>query len=257
MTSSAQDDGVQALERMTGHRFARPELLLRAVTHSSLAYENNSANPAAAPTSPAADNEQLEFLGDAVLGLIVAAELCKRHEMLREGDLTRMRAAIVSRRHLAECAAEMGLGAQLRLGRGEEQTGGRAKPALLSDALEAVVAALYLDGGLAAAEDFVVRRIVEPALPSLAEAIDSGQEIGDWKGALQAYVQAHGLQPARYTVTGESGPDHAKQFSVEVQLGNGEVAALGTATAATKKEAQQKAAQLALTSLRAQQESER
>lgn len=255
MATNAHDGGLHALESLTAHRFQRPELALRALTHSSLAYESSMAEAAA--LSAEDDNEQLEFLGDAVLGLIVAAELCQRHPQLREGDLTRMRAVIVSRRHLAECAAEMHLGQHLRLGRGEEQTGGRTKPALLADALEAVVAALYLDGGLPAAESFVVPRIVEPALPTLAAAIGTGDEIGDWKGALQAYAQAHALGAAHYALVAESGPDHAKQFTIAVRLGGDAGDALGMATAATKKEAQQQAAHIALTTLRRQKEQAR
>src|SRR5215831_4190987 len=136
------------------HRFQRPELLTWALTHRSLSYEDNQAAETAgveAPIhDPSSDNEQLEFIGDAVLGLLTAESLFKRFPQLREGQLTRLRAAIVSARHLGNVAAKIGLGDHIRLGRGEEASGGRRKPSLLANALEAVIAALYLDGGLSA-----------------------------------------------------------------------------------------------------------
>jgi len=234
---------------LTGHKFRQPELLQLALTHSSLAYEDNVARGRDAAPSPAEDNEQLEFVGDAVLGLIAAEELYKRFPHLREGDLTRLRSSIVSRKHLAERAAALNLGEHLRLGKGEERTGGRRKPALLSNAMEALVAAVYIDGGLSAAAKFVMHAIIEPAMPELMSAAVDGAAIGDWKSALQEHVQERGLGLARYTVTAESGPDHEKSFSVQVQLeGTNEV--LGSATATTKKAAQQRAAQEAMQLLR-------
>ena len=136
------------------HVFQRPDLLTWALTHRSLAYETH---PESLP-DPAADNEQLEFVGDAVLGLAVAESLFRRFPNSREGELTRLRSSLVSRRHLGEVAARIDLGSLLRLGRGEEQSGGRRKPALLANALEAVIAALYLDGGLVAARAFIEKR---------------------------------------------------------------------------------------------------
>jgi ribonuclease-3 len=240
-------------EPLTGHSFQNPALLKLALTHSSLAYEKTTL--AGAVTAPAkkapADNEQLEFVGDAVLGLIVAESLYRRFPQLREGDLTRLRSSLVSRKHLGEVAATIKLGDYLQLGKGEERTGGRRKPALLANALEAVVAAIYLDGGLSPAAAFVDRYIVQPALPALAVEIGEGGAIGDWKSALQEHLQATGAGQARYTVTAESGPDHQKCFSVELRLEkDGSSTTLGSATAATKKEAQQKAAQAAYEKLR-------
>jgi ribonuclease-3 len=243
---------------ITGHNFRNPALLKLALTHSSLAYEKTMAKSVgASPAKSAsanhapADNEQLEFVGDAVLGLIVAETLYRRFPHLREGDLTRLRSSLVSRKHLGEAAAAMKLGEHLHLGKGEERTGGRRKPALLANALEAVVAALYLDGGLTAAAAFVDQYIVQPALPALAAEIGEGGAIGDWKSALQEHLQANGAGHARYAVTAESGPDHQKCFSVELRLEkDGSSSALSSATAATKKEAQQMAAKSAYEKLR-------
>jgi ribonuclease-3 len=255
----AQTDKAEPLAgHITGHSFRNPALLKLALTHSSLAYEKNMAQNAETSRSKhaPADNEQLEFVGDAVLGLIVAETLYRRFPHLREGDLTRLRSSLVSRKHLGEAAAAMKLGEHLYLGKGEERTGGRRKPALLANALEAVVAAIYLDsggldGGLPAAAAFVDQYIVQPALPALAAEIGEGGAIGDWKSALQEHLQATGAGHARYAVTAESGPDHQKCFSVELRLEKeGNSTTLSSATAATKKEAQQKAAQAAYEKLR-------
>src|SRR6266851_4100813 len=178
----------EALFSLLGHRFQNPDLLTWALTHRSLAYETN---PETLP-NPGSDNEQLEFVGDAVLGLAVAESLFQRFPCSREGELTRLRASLVSRRHLGHVAARIGLGAWLRLGRGEEQSGGRQKPALLANALEAVIAALYLDGGLAVAQAFIEKHIIEPALPDLHFAMQAGDTfsgaIGDHKSPLHPTI---------------------------------------------------------------------
>src|ERR1700744_5999079 len=181
------------------HRFQRPELLLWALTHRSLSYEDNQAAETSSDApldDPSADNEQLEFIGDAVLGLLTAESLFKRFPQLREGQLTRLRAAIVSARHLGNVPAKIGLGNHIRLGRGEEAGGGRRKPSLLANALEAVIAALYLDGGLPAARRFVEKEVIEPALPTLQAALNDGDTfsgaIGDHKSALQEHLQPIG-----------------------------------------------------------------
>src|SRR5580704_14847123 len=148
---AGQSEKKETLAPLFGHRFQRPELLTWALTHRSLAYETN---PESLP-DPTADNEQLEFVGDAVLGLVVAESLFRRFSGSREGELTRLRSSLVSRRHLGEVAARIDLGRLLLLGRGEEQSGGRRKPALLANAIEAVIAALYLDAGLRTAQDFI------------------------------------------------------------------------------------------------------
>jgi ribonuclease-3 len=243
-----------ALPRLFDHQFRRPDLLTWALTHRSLAYETN---PETLP-DPAADNEQLEFVGDAVLGLAVAEALFRRFPGSREGELTRLRASLVSRRHLGEVAARIDLGAHLLLGRGEEQSGGRHKPALLANALEAVIAALYLDGGLAAARDFIEKHIIEPALPELHLALQAGNAfsgaIGDHKSALQEYLQATGAGQPHYVLTAQSGPDHQKRFQIEVRMDDpeGGSTALAEAEGATKKQAQQEAARIAFERLLAE-----
>ena len=232
---------------LSGHHFQRPELLTWALTHRSLAYETN---PDSLP-NPTADNEQLEFVGDAVLGLVVAESLFRRFSASREGELTRLRSSLVSRRHLGEVAARIDLGSHLRLGRGEEQSGGRRKPALLANALEAVIAALYLDGGLDAARAFIEKHIIEPTLPDLHLAMQGGDTfsgaIGDHKSALQEHLQASGAGQPHYVLTDQSGPDHQKRFRVEVGIQDkkGGSRALAESEGTTKKQAQQDAARLA------------
>ena len=240
------------LTAVLGHTFKNPELLELALTHRSLSYETNPESLA----DPRADNEQLEFLGDSVLGLVIAEALYRRFPDSREGELTRLRASIVSRRHLGEMALRLNLGARLRLGRGEERSGGRTKAALLSNALEAVIAALYLDAGLPTAAAFIDRHIFTPALPSLTLALDPASTfsgaVGDHKSALQEHLQAAGLGQPQYILTGQSGPDHQKRFHVEVRISQPATdadavpTALASAEGSTKKQAQQEAARLAL-----------
>lgn len=242
-----------------GHSFQRPELLIWALTHRSLAYETK---PETLP-DPASDNEQLEFVGDAVLGLAVAESLFRRFPSSREGELTRLRASLVSRRHLSGVAARLGIGDLLRLGRGEEQSGGRKKPALLANALEAVIAALYLDGGLPAARTFIETHIIEPAIPELSLAMQAGDTfsgaIGDHKSALQEHLQAIGFGQPQYVLTAQSGPDHQKRFRVEVRVSDGEggSVSLGESEGTTKKQAQQEAARIAFERLLAEKPSRR
>jgi ribonuclease III len=242
--------------RLFDHRFQRPDLLTWALTHRSLSYETN---PETLP-NPGSDNEQLEFVGDAVLGLVVAESLFRRFPGSREGELTRLRASLVSRRHLGEVATRIDLGSLLRLGRGEEQSGGRSKPALLANALEAVIAALYLDGGLDAARIFIERHIIEPAIPDLHLAMQAGDTfsgaIGDHKSALQEHLQAAGSGQPHYVLTAQSGPDHQKRFRVEVRVGDGTGGsrALAESEGNTKKQAQQEAARIAFERLLAEKQ---
>jgi len=237
----------EALPALFDHLFQQPDLLTWALTHRSLAYETNPETL----SHPGSDNEQLEFVGDAVLGLIVAESLFRRFPGSREGELTRLRASLVSRRHLGAVAARIDLGAHLRLGRGEEQSGGRQKPALLANALEAVIAALYLDGGLPAARTFIDQHIIEPALPDLHLAMQAGDTfsgaIGDHKSALQEHLQASGAGQPHYVLTAQTGPDHQKRFRVEVRVDdrNGGSRALAESEGTTKKQAQQEAARIA------------
>src|SRR5205823_12642658 len=168
------------LQAVLGHRFVRPELLEQALTHTSQARELE----AALEGSRVGDNEQLEFLGDAILGLITSEELFHRFPHFREGELSKMRAHLVSERHLILVAQQLELGKYLRLGRGEEKSGGRNKTALLVDALEAVLAALYLDGGLEAARPFILAQVVAPELERIASN-GSMLPVNDYKSALQ------------------------------------------------------------------------
>src|SRR5271169_2096690 len=155
---------ISKLQQKIGHAFQQPLLLRRALTHSSLAYEQTADNGTAPEAS---DNEQLEFLGDAVVGLIAAESLYRRYPELPEGELTRLRAALVSRQHLGQVALKLDLGAYLYLGKGEERSGGRKKAALLANAIEAVIGAVYLDAGIEAARVVVVHRVVEPYVEEL------------------------------------------------------------------------------------------
>jgi ribonuclease-3 len=253
---TARDQSSETPTPPWDHHFQRPELLTLALTHRSLAYETNPETL----FDPASDNEQLEFVGDAVLGLAVAESLYRRFPNSREGELTRLRASLVSRRHLGSVAQRIGLGAMLRLGRGEEQSGGRQKPALLANALEAVIAALYLDGGLEVARTFIERCIIEPSLPALQGALDSGNTfsgaIGDHKSALQEYLQAIGSGQPQYVLKAQTGPDHQKLFSVEVRIpdGHGGSRALAESEGTTKKQAQQRAARIGFERLQAERQ---
>ncbi len=244
--------GEDSFADVLGHSFYDPDLLTWALTHRSLSYERAPEESA----KPTGDNEQLEFVGDAVLGLIVAEGLFRRFPDSREGELTRLRATLVSRKHLAEVGARIGLGARLLLGRGEEGSGGRSKPALLSNALEAVIAALYLDGGLEVARAFIDRVILLPSLPELEIALSSGGTfngaIGDHKSALQEHMQSSGAGQPRYVLSAQSGPDHRKLFRVQVRAqGDPEDAPpIAESEGTSKKQAQQEAARLALERLR-------
>jgi ribonuclease-3 len=253
-----ESPGVPELEVLLRHRFAQPELLTRALTHRSLAYEQRLIAPeagdgseAGAASGPNSDNEQLEFLGDAVVGFLVAEELCKRYPELREGALTRLRAELVSRRHLGLVAARLNLGEHMLLGRGEERSGGRKKSALLANCIEAVVAALYLDAGLESTRAFIVREVIEPSAAALRDKMLGGSSIGDHKSALQELLQAQKQGQPEYSVKAESGPDHRKRFLVEVFVAkNGSKAtALARGLGNTKKKAEQEAARRAIIKL--------
>jgi ribonuclease-3 len=242
------------LETRLGYRFGRAELLPLALTHRSFAYESRGVDTTKTDERTAAsvaglDNEQLEFLGDAVLGLVVAESLYKNFPQCSEGEMTRLRASLVSRKRMAEVGEELGLGEFLILGRSAEQVGGRRKPALLANAAEAVIAAIYLDGGLKAAQKLVERAVIAPEMAALRKALEgsAGGALRDHKTLLQERVQATGAGRLRYIDAGQTGPAHQRLFSVEAQLEEeGGVRVLASADGATKKEAQQKAAELAL-----------
>ncbi len=217
-------------QEVIGYHFQKPQLLLEALTHSSYVQEISG---------DARDNEQLEFLGDSVLNFLVSVRLADTFAEHEEGELSRGRARLVAAPHLAQVAAKLCIGNYLRLGRGEEKTGGRSKTALLVNALEALVAAIYRDGGLEAAKVFVERFILPVDLAgSVVELFST-----DYKSALQEYLQAQRLGPAEYRVVDEAGPEHQKTFTVEVIASKNWVA---QGRGGSKKAAEQEAAKLVL-----------
>jgi ribonuclease III len=208
-----------------------PELLHRALTHRSYAYENGGL-----PT-----NERLEFLGDSVLGVVVTEALYRTHPDLSEGRLAKLRAAVVNARALAEVARTLGLGEHLLLGRGEESTGGRDKSSILSDAVEALIGAVYIDKGFVVAGD-VVHHLFDPLMAGAA-ALGAGL---DWKTSLQELSADLGLGVPEYLIE-DSGPDHEKTFQARVRVGDG---VYGHGTGRSKKEAEQQAAETAWRTIR-------
>lgn len=198
------------LEEKLGYEFRDPALLENALTHSSCANESRGRLQS---------NERLEFLGDSILGMVVADHLYRNHPDLPEGELTRTRAALVCEDSLVEVAEALRLGEYLHLGKGEEAGGGRKRPSIQADAVEAVLAAVYLDGGIGSA-----RKIVQQYI--LCREVEGLTSPRDYKTALQELVQRESGQVLKYRLTGEEGPDHDKRFFVEVDL-NGEVAGRG------------------------------
>jgi ribonuclease-3 len=249
-------EDLQELQSMLGHSFAEPELLERALTHSSHAHEESKAG-GAETAAEKLDNEQFEFLGDAVLGLVASQLLFERFPTFHEGQLSKLKAHLVSAGHLVSVAAGMKLGRYLRLGRGEERSGGRNKGTLLSDALEAVIAAMYLDGGIEKTREFIIRRILEPELERIRTESDSEFSLADYKSALQELLQSSGrLQPV-YAIVKEEGPDHRKTFTVEARVypqGQAKPEYVARGEGATKKKAEQLAAKQALEHLRGEVE---
>jgi ribonuclease-3 len=224
------------LELRINYRFSDPELLRRALTHSSLANELRSAGAGSTVT----DNEQLEFLGDSVLGFLVAEALVRRYPDYREGELSRHKAHLVSAAHLHGVARRLDIGSFLELGRSEEMSGGRAKKTLLVDGLEAVIAAMFLDGGLEAARCFVAAHVLDAPFAGDEDAgTDIQPAIENFKSALQELAQARKLPQPRYTIVRERGPEHSKTFTVEVRVGK---EWSGQAEGRTKKVAAQRAA---------------
>jgi ribonuclease-3 len=239
---------ITALEQALGYHFQRHEVVERALTHSSQAREQE-AQHAGENKYNVSDNEQLEFLGDSVLSLVTSEELFQRFPHFREGELSKLRAHLVSEKHLIRVAQQLELGHYLRLGRGEEKSGGRGKTALLVDALEAVLAAIYLDGGLDAARGFVVREIVSPELVRMQQ--EGGTlPVTDFKSALQEATQGLGLPQPSYVLVQEAGPEHNKTFTVEARLNAKESKSpaefVGKAQGSTKKTAEQDAARQVL-----------
>lgn len=219
---------MKTLEEKLGYRFQNPALLDNALTHSSYANEHHAAN--------AQSNERLEFLGDSVLGMVVADYLYRHFPALPEGDLTRMRASLVCEDNLVVVAKMWDLGSYLKLGKGEEGCGGRERPSIQADAVEAVLAAVYLDSGIAQARKIIQKFILD----NIAQMSQSGR---DFKTSLQELVQRKSGQVLTYHLIGQSGPDHAKTFEMEVRL-NGK--SIGSGKGRSKKDAEQAAARCAL-----------
>lgn len=217
---------MEQLQNNLGYQFKNPALLSRALTHSSYANERHVDT---------GDNERLEFLGDSVLGFITAEYLFANHRDFPEGELTKLRAYAVCEKSLFSYAEEIGLGSYLKLGKGEERTGGRTRPSVLSDAFEAVIAAIYLDGGMDEAKKFVLRFVVP--------YVEAKPTFKDYKTMLQEVVQKNQGETLEYVLVSETGPDHDKCFTVEVHLNSN---VLGRGVGGSKKKAEQNAAKEAL-----------
>ena len=218
-------------QEVIGYQFQTPGLLSQALTHSSYANEKHMKK--------GSDNERLEFLGDAVLEIVSSEFLYLNYPKLPEGDLTKMRASLVCEPTLAFCTRQLNLGDYLLLGKGEDMTGGRKRKSILSDALEAVIGAIYLDGGFASAKEFILRFILTD--------IEHKQLFYDSKTILQEVVQASYKEELCYRLVGEEGPDHDKHFMVEAWIGE---MLIGKGEGHTKKAAEQEAAYQALLKLK-------
>lgn len=228
--TSVHDDILAQLEAALEYGFTDRRLLVESMTHRS--FLNEAGDPGVR------DNERLEFFGDAVLGFFISRELLMRFPDRREGELTRLRAALVDEESLARFAAAMGLGRYLRLGRGEERSGGREKRSILANAAEALLAALYLDGGSAPVE-----RLLASYFTPLLDAAAGEAAVTDYKTELQEMTQARYGTTPRYELEGVEGPDHERRFAVAVAVG---AERLGEGTGRSKKEAEQAAARMAV-----------
>ena len=226
----------ERLEGALDYRFQDQELLTRALTHSSYVHESHRV-----PVEPGElaqlSNEQFEFLGDAILGFVISEELVRRFPQYGEGKLSRLKAHLVSANHLHEAATRLELGRYLRLGRGEELSGGRDKRTLITDALEAVIAAMYLDGGIDPARRLIIEHVTSGGLDLIESQFAASQL--DYKTALQELARARKLPQPRYVIARERGPEHCKTFTIEVRVGK-ELTA--QADGYSKKDASQKAA---------------
>lgn len=226
---------VEALEEKMGYRFGNQALLLRALTHRSWFFEHTS------PES--GDNEQLEFLGDSILGFIVSESLVAKYPSAHEGQLSQWKAHLVSSSHLHGCAVDLGLGAHLRLGKGEERSGGRERKTVLANALEAVIAAVHLDGGIEAGRAFIHKHVLGALEDS--QGMPSAR-IRNFKNLVQERTQALHLPLPRYLTVGTTGPEHAKTFTIEARIG---ARFISRAHGTSKKLASERAAELLLEQL--------
>lgn len=238
------------LEASLGHQFADRTLLQLALTHSSFARETESQQSARGEELSVGDNEQLEFLGDAVLGLVTSREIFERFPQYQEGQLSKLRGFLVSEKHLIVAAKRLKIGRYLQLGHGEELSGGRDKITLQVDALEALVAAIYLDAGLETARTFILDKIIGGELRKLSRRrADTPLPVTDYKSALQEITHSMEMQQPAYSVIAEQGPQHNKTFTVEVKIRrDGHARSLYSAKGegGTKKKGEQAAAKQAL-----------
>lgn len=216
------------LMKKIGYQYKNPKLLEDALIHSSYANEGKNPRPS---------NERLEFLGDSVLSIVVSDYLYNHYPDIPEGELTKLRARLVCEKSLAKYASQLGLPKEIRLGKGEEKGGGRKRPSINADAFEALIASLYLDGGIEPARKFILHYV----LPDLEE--DEEPSFDDYKTQLQEIIQQNPEERVQYVLSEESGPDHDKRFTVEVHLNSNVV---GEGTGRSKKEAEQRAAREAL-----------
>lgn len=221
------------------YSFRDRDILIRALTHKSHPADQTSVEPVAKTTE--SDNEQLEFFGDAILGFLVSEALYERFPAYPEGKLSKLKSWLVSASHLHTVAESLALGKALRLGRGEEMSGGRAKKAILANALEALLAAIYLDGGMEAARGFVRKWLLPQGAWDFEVSLPAA--LTDFKSTLQEKAQAYGLPQPKYVIVGERGPEHAKTFTVEVRVGKERTA---RADGISKKDAGQRAAERVL-----------
>lgn len=221
-------DNLKELEERIGYSFKNRDLLITALSHSSYANEGRRQS-----------NERLEFLGDAVLSMVVSKYLFGLYRNKQEGDLTKLRASLVCETTLAQFSRQMGLGDFILLGKGERSSGGARRPSILADGFEALLAAIYLDGGFDCAREHVLKFVK----PELAKPSGAGHTNSDYKTTLQEIVQQNGEERLEYVLAGESGPDHNKHFVVEVHLNSN---VIGTGGGRSKKEAEQQAAHKAL-----------
>lgn len=219
---------MEELQQMMGYRFHDTGLLYEALSHSSFANESKKGGNS---------NERLEFLGDSVLSIVVSEHIFKNFRHIPEGELTKLRASLVCESTLYEFSKRIKLGEHIFLGKGEEQTGGRTRPSIVSDAFEAVIAAVYLDGGLEAARSYVISFLPHDLAPL------GGKQLHDYKTELQEVIQRNPEEHVEYFLKGETGPDHDKKFTVQVKLNSN---VIGEGTGRSKKAAEQAAAREAL-----------
>lgn len=247
--SSMKAQSITSLEAEIGYSFRNPDLLERALTHSSYAREMDSQQSGDEHALRFADNEQMEFLGDAILGFVTSEELLDRFPQFQEGRLSKLRAHLVSEEHLIQAAKKLHIGRYLRLGRGEEKSGGRSKTALQVDALEALLAAMYLDSSMERVREFILQKILGPELKRLKRQSANGFPVTDYKSALQEAAHIMAISQPKYVLIKEEGPEHSKTFTVEARIHpqsdpiQGEY--VGRGEGPTKKKAEQDAARQA------------